>query len=291
MYGYGLEVLHLLRDWERLQLRASGYKNHRIFTLRCIHKELVPISIKLKSTLKTEKAKKIVRKAEKDLLQARVKAINSILDNVSKQTEVCRSQLVSILSAQKLREYQGFIEKAGEIRFTKVKQRQINKCNNLPNKKGGNITRINSPRNLAVSQAGVHFPPGERSSLVASQAGSQASQAVTSQAGAHLPSREGSNVLLAFQAVHSQAGAHLPPREGSNLAATQAGRQVTSQAIVPLPPREGSSLAASQAGTHLPSREGGNSAITWSVPFPGDSTSSKAASEATTNTPARESHS
>ena len=38
----------------------------------------------------------IVRKAEKDLLQARVKAINSILDNVGKQTELCRSQLASI---------------------------------------------------------------------------------------------------------------------------------------------------------------------------------------------------
>ena len=85
---YGLETLCLYRDWERLWLRASNYKNHRIFTLRCIHKELIPVSIKLKSTLKTEKVKKIVRKAEKDLLQARVKAINSILDNIAKQTEV-----------------------------------------------------------------------------------------------------------------------------------------------------------------------------------------------------------
>ena len=70
---YGLEARCLFRDWERLQLRASDYKNHRIFTLRCLHRELIPVSIKLKSTLKTEKAKKIIRKAEKDLLQARVK--------------------------------------------------------------------------------------------------------------------------------------------------------------------------------------------------------------------------
>ena len=106
---YGLEVLHLLRDWERLWLRASDYKNHRIFTLRCMHKDLIPVNIKLKSTLKTERAKNIVRKAEENLLQARVKAINSILYNISYQTELCRSQLVSILSAQRLRECQGFI--------------------------------------------------------------------------------------------------------------------------------------------------------------------------------------
>ena len=102
---YGLEAWCLFRDWERLQLRASDYKNHRIFTLRCLHKELVPVSIKLKSTLKTDRAKKIVRKAEKDLIQARIKAINSILDNVGKQTQLCRSKLASIISTERLREW------------------------------------------------------------------------------------------------------------------------------------------------------------------------------------------
>ena len=57
-------TVHLFRYWERLQLRPSDYKNHRIFTLRCIHKDLIPVSTKLKTTIKTEKVKKIVRKAE-----------------------------------------------------------------------------------------------------------------------------------------------------------------------------------------------------------------------------------
>ena len=147
-------------------------KNHRIFTLRCLHKDLIPVSIKLISTLKTEKARKIIRKAEKDLLQARVKAINSILDNVDKQTEECRSQLASIISAQRLRKCQGFIDKVGEIRFTKIRQRQLNKYNMLLNKKEGNITRANANN------------PSNSNNL-ASQAGRQAS--------ASLPPREGSN--------------------------------------------------------------------------------------------------
>ena len=165
---YGIEAWCLFRDWERLRLRASDYKNHRIFTLKCLHKELIPVSIKLKSTWKTEKARKIIRKAEKDLLQARIKAINSILHNVAKQTEECRSQLASIISAQRLRECQGFIDKVDEIRFTKVKQRQLNKYNILLNKKEGNITRADAnattnPSNLA-SQAGrlvLSFPLGK----------------------------------------------------------------------------------------------------------------------------------
>lgn len=126
----------MFRDWERLQLRASNYKNHRIFTLRCIHKDLVPVSIKLKTTIKTDRARKIIKNSERNLLQARVKAINSILDNVGKQTELCRSRLASILSTQRFRECQGFIEKVGEIRFNEVKHRQVNKFNNLIRKEG-----------------------------------------------------------------------------------------------------------------------------------------------------------
>ena len=41
--------------------------------------------------LRTDKAQKIIRTAERHLLQARVKAINSILDNVAKQSYVCQS--------------------------------------------------------------------------------------------------------------------------------------------------------------------------------------------------------
>ena len=160
----GLGALHLFRDWERLQLRASNYMNHRIFTLRCIHKELVQVSIKLKTTLKTEKARKIIKLAEKHLLQASIKSINSILDNNTKQTELCRSKLASILSTPMFRKCQGFIEKVGEIRFNKVKSRQVNKFNNLV-KKEGNITGTSSQiTTFGSSQAGRHSFSGSQHS-------------------------------------------------------------------------------------------------------------------------------
>ena len=119
-----------------LRLRSSDYKNHRIFSLRCIHKELIPVSIKLKSTLDTPKARQIIRKAEKDLLQARIKAINNILVQVKRETQDCRAKLASIISQERLEQCQHFINKVSELRFNKVKQRQINKLNQLVTKKG-----------------------------------------------------------------------------------------------------------------------------------------------------------
>ena len=107
----------------------------------CLHNDLIPVSIKLKSTLKSARANQILRKAEKELLQTRIKSINYILDNTSKQLEECRSQLAAIISTQRLRECQDFVDKVGEIRFNKVKQRQLNKLNLLTIRKEGNITR------------------------------------------------------------------------------------------------------------------------------------------------------
>ena len=97
--NYRIESLRLPRDWEKFQLRQCDYKNHRIFTIRCIHSELAPVSIKLKSTLKSERAKKILRMGEKQLLQTRFKSINSLLDNNAKQLDLTRSKIASILTA------------------------------------------------------------------------------------------------------------------------------------------------------------------------------------------------
>ena len=257
----------LFREWERLQLRTSHYKNHRIvFSLRCLHKDLVPVSIKLKSTLTTSKARQIIRKAEKDLLQVRVKAINNILDQVAKQTEECRARLASIISAERLRECQDFINKVSEIRFTKVRQRQLNKFNILVTKKEGNITKANA---INLTQSNLVSQPARQASNNTPQANTQV--------GTLLPSREGRNQVQVNNLVSSQAPlnstlatAHLPPGEGSSLLlaaahlpsegssssqAIQSTLANATPAIAHLSPEEGSSFPLATA--HLPSE--GNS--------------------------------
>ena len=104
-----MDALQLFRDWERLQIGHCDYRNNRIFVLRCITKELVPVSIKLKTTVKTEKARKIMRNVERDLLQARIKSINSLLGYNAKLRDLCRSQLVYLLSTSTMNKCQELI--------------------------------------------------------------------------------------------------------------------------------------------------------------------------------------
>ena len=123
--NHGIGSLKLLRDWEKYQLRQCDFKNHRIFTLRYIHSELVPVSIRLKSTLESDRAKKILRLAKKQLLQTRLKSINSLLDNNAKQLELTRSKVASILIPIHYQQCQEFIDQVKEKRFIKVRERQV----------------------------------------------------------------------------------------------------------------------------------------------------------------------
>ena len=131
------EALQLFKEWEKFKLRDCNYMNHRIFTLKCISNELVPVSPRLKTTLKREKARKIIRKAERDLLQERVKSINSILGDNAKQIELSRPKLASIVSATSMDKCQQSIDKVSELRFLKSKEGQVNKFNRLMLKKEG----------------------------------------------------------------------------------------------------------------------------------------------------------
>ena len=52
---YGQESVRFLRWWEKLEMKMAGFQNHRRFTLRCLNKGIIPVSIKLKTTVKTPK--------------------------------------------------------------------------------------------------------------------------------------------------------------------------------------------------------------------------------------------
>ena len=90
---HGKESLHLLFEWEGLQIKDSDYRNHHRFTLTYLSKDFIPVSVRLKSTINTKRAKQIIHKAERRLLQDRVKAIISILQDNTLRLDRCRSRL------------------------------------------------------------------------------------------------------------------------------------------------------------------------------------------------------
>ena len=149
--------------------------------------------------------------AGKQLLQTRLKSINSLLDNNAKQLELTRSKIASILTPLHYQECQDFIDTIKEKRFIKVRERRVRKLNNLINKKEGVITWQSSQATRAFPrannrQAGSRLIPNASPQVSQSSPGERAlpqspfSQAVRSQASLE------DNTLSSARSVLSQAG-------------------------------------------------------------------------------------
>ena len=74
---YGKENVQTFRCWEKLEHKMADFENHQRFSLRCHSKDIIPVSVRLKSNIKAPKGKYIVRKAERALLNERVRSINN----------------------------------------------------------------------------------------------------------------------------------------------------------------------------------------------------------------------
>ena len=137
---HGKESWQLLWEWESLEIKDSDYRNHQRFTLRCISKDLIPDSVRLKSIINIKIAKQIVHRAERHLLQDRVKGINGILWDNAIKLDTWRSRLLSLVTTTTMEKCTDFINKVREFRFIKIRNRQVNKFNRLMGNKDREIT-------------------------------------------------------------------------------------------------------------------------------------------------------
>ena len=138
---YGLEALHHLQLWGKGVVKDSDYRNHRIFTLRCISHNLGPVSIKLKpsDSKLSIGTRKIIQRAERQLLQDRVKCINRRIEESGKNININKTKLASLVtSAEDLDKCIKFIKEVREGRYGKVKDRQVRKFQNLISKNDSN---------------------------------------------------------------------------------------------------------------------------------------------------------
>ena len=183
------------------------------------------------------------------------------IGNNAKQKELCRSQLASILSTSTNDRCQELIDKVSEMRYLKVRERQINKFNRVLPKKEGNITwsAVNTPVNSVL-------PAVSASSLQAGNTSPQASiapqAASNSQAGSQLANNNRKSVLILSilsrqvigsstpQAVSAnpQGDSAVPPRQAVPRQTVLIPRQsvLNPQVLIVFPQAGSSSQASSQ---------------------------------------------
>ena len=101
-------------------MKMADFKNHRRFILRCLSKGITPVRIKLKSTVKTPKGIYIVRKAERMLMNERIRSINNTITMFKWQIDTCINSLRSSTGVEAMEECHRFISYRRERRHNKT---------------------------------------------------------------------------------------------------------------------------------------------------------------------------
>ena len=102
----------------------AGFQNHRRFSLRCLSIDVIPVSIRLKSNIKTPKGCHIIKKAEKALLNERIRSINNTINMLSHQRDTCKTDLERRVEEETMEECNNFIKTRREARHFKTIERQ-----------------------------------------------------------------------------------------------------------------------------------------------------------------------
>ena len=134
---FGEESVLKLQLWEKVEKKMADYKNHRRFTIKCLKRDITPVSIKLRTSLSTKKASQIIRKAERQLLNECIRNINNTIEINMFKRDAYFQQLEKELDQGTLQECLNFIGKVRECRHKRVQDRQIRKFNTLEQKTSG----------------------------------------------------------------------------------------------------------------------------------------------------------
>ena len=89
--------------------------NHRRFSLRCLSKDLIPVSVRLKSNVKTLTGRQIIKKAERALLNERIRSINNSIAMFTIQRDTCMNQLKDNLDKETMEKCERFIKEKLDI--------------------------------------------------------------------------------------------------------------------------------------------------------------------------------
>ena len=116
---FGKEALAILRKYEGLNIKICDYKNHWRFSLRCMSNDLVPVSLKLKNIVWTYKSDCIIHRAERSLLNERIRSINNTLEKLEHGRYKNELKLSAIIEPDLMKNCTGIID-LKETRCRKV---------------------------------------------------------------------------------------------------------------------------------------------------------------------------
>ena len=93
---YGQTAVKHIRDLEYTERKLVRHRQHLTFTHRCKDNGVTPSSLKIRCPINTEKARNIIKKAEKDLTGERIRVINNKIRSLQRKRETQNNDLETL---------------------------------------------------------------------------------------------------------------------------------------------------------------------------------------------------
>ena len=117
----------------------ADFGNHQRFTLRCLDYRFIPVSCRLKNSIRTPRNYDIIRRAERQLMNERVRNINSSLNMFGIKSNTCGNQLAGKTDKQLFSECLKSMVRIKQARHIKTLTRQLKKFDRLQQKHYGGL--------------------------------------------------------------------------------------------------------------------------------------------------------
>ena len=124
---YGQNTVRRIRELESYEKKIAQHRNHLVFSLRCRDENVITPSLKLSCGIKIQKARDIIKKAEKALIRERMRLINNNLGGLENQ----KVRITREINEQLPTHVFSHITRVRENEFESSKWRQVNKLKRL----------------------------------------------------------------------------------------------------------------------------------------------------------------
>ena len=124
-------VMKRFREWEKAEHKLAAFRNHLHFTMHCKRTGLYPPSLKLKSSVKGQNAEKILLRAQRALLNERIRLIYKQLDYYNRLRASADEFLFSTLPADLYADTHAWMKNGYRQCFDQIRERQKRKFKGL----------------------------------------------------------------------------------------------------------------------------------------------------------------
>ena len=104
--SYGKPVIKKLRRWESTSKKLAKTKNALIFSLRCKDSQVIPVYLRIKTTVRGKNAQNIIKNTQKQLLRESIRLLNSKIKRLKQELQVAEDEFIRSIRESHRREHE-----------------------------------------------------------------------------------------------------------------------------------------------------------------------------------------